>query len=98
MYVKSPMPPNVTKGGGYVSYIKSFREPVLSEFEVQRVVAQIQSAQLEPSRATHRQHVKLLKARDEPSAERKCPQCGSRMVLRTAKRGAAAGKQFWGCS
>jgi len=26
-----------------------------------------------------------------------CPQCGSTMVLRTAKVGAHAGNQFWGC-
>ncbi len=28
----------------------------------------------------------------------KCPKCGSEMVLRTAKSGANAGNQFWGCS
>jgi four helix bundle suffix protein len=27
-----------------------------------------------------------------------CPQCGKPMVLRTAKTGKNAGKQFWGCS
>ena len=27
-----------------------------------------------------------------------CPQCGSRMVRRTARRGANAGGDFWGCS
>lgn len=27
-----------------------------------------------------------------------CPRCGSPLVLRTAKRGARAGKQFYGCS
>lgn len=27
-----------------------------------------------------------------------CPECGSEMVMRRAKRGANAGKQFWGCS
>ncbi len=27
-----------------------------------------------------------------------CPKCGSPMVLRTAQKGASAGKQFWGCS
>jgi len=27
-----------------------------------------------------------------------CPQCGSPMVLRTAKSGKNSGKQFWGCS
>ena len=28
----------------------------------------------------------------------RCPRCGSSMVLRTAKRGAHSGEQFWGCS
>jgi predicted RNA-binding Zn-ribbon protein involved in translation (DUF1610 family) len=27
-----------------------------------------------------------------------CPKCGSAMILRTAKTGANAGNQFWGCS
>ncbi|MBK1724801.1 hypothetical protein CKO23_21760 [Thiocystis violacea] len=27
-----------------------------------------------------------------------CPSCGAQMVRRTAKRGAEAGKSFWGCS
>jgi hypothetical protein len=27
-----------------------------------------------------------------------CPKCGANMLLRTAKSGANAGKQFWGCS
>jgi hypothetical protein len=27
-----------------------------------------------------------------------CPKCGSKMVLRTAKSGANAGGQFWGCA
>jgi hypothetical protein len=27
-----------------------------------------------------------------------CPQCGSKMVLREAHRGANAGQSFWGCS
>jgi hypothetical protein len=95
---KSPMPANVTSGSGYVTYIKSFREPVLSESDIQRVVSHIQSNRLEPSRETHRKHVQRLKARGDPSAERKCPKCGSSMVLRTAKRGAGVGNQFWGCS
>ena len=42
----------------------------------------------------------------EPSNSRKvyenenpiCPECGSQMVLRTAKQGKFTGKQFWGCS
>lgn len=95
---KSAMPPNVTTGAGYVTYIKSFQEQVLGESEIQRVVSQIRSGQLEPSRQTHREHVKRLKARGDRSAERKCPKCGSSMVLRTAKSGPNAGNKFWGCS
>lgn len=34
------------------------------------------------------------KQRSEPPS---CPSCGAAMVLRTARRGADAGSQFWGC-
>ncbi len=95
---KSPMPVNVTRGVGYIRYIKSFREPVLPDSEVHQVVAQIQSGRLEPSRETNRKHVQQLKSRSNPQSERKCPDCGSDMVLRMAKRGPNAGNQFWGCS
>lgn len=95
---KTPMPANVTRGSGYISYIKSFREPVLSESEVQFALSLIRVGRLEPSRETHRQHVQQLKTRADPIAEWPCPRCGSRMVLRTAKRGSGAGTQFWGCS
>jgi len=54
---KTSMPVNVTQGGGYIKYIKSFNEPVLSEAEVSSVLSQIQSGRLEPTRATHRKHV-----------------------------------------
>lgn len=96
--LKSPMPPNVTAGGGFITYIKSFSIPVLSEAQVQRAVAQIESGRLEPTREVHRQHVRQLKTRSDVSAERNCPKCGSNMVLRKAKRGRNAGNQFWGCS
>jgi len=33
----------------------------------------------------------------KPQANPICPKCGSAMILRTAKRGANAGGQFWGC-
>ncbi len=33
-----------------------------------------------------------------PSTRPKCPNCGSEMTGRVAKRGANAGKSFWGCS
>lgn len=97
---KSPMPANVTQGGGYLRYIQSFRESVLSDAQVQRAISHIQSGRLAPTRATHRQHVEHLqaKAAPAPQTDRTCPRCGHSMVLRTAQRGNHAGRQFWGCS
>ena len=95
---KSPVPANVTKGRGYIAYIRSFSEPVLSESQVEYVVSKIKTGRLKPTRDTDRQHVQRLKRRENPLAERKCPKCGSIMVLRTAKRGASVGNEFWGCS
>jgi restriction system protein len=42
-----------------------------------------------------------LAQRKQGPAERQgpaCPQCGKVMALRTARKGAKAGSQFWGCS
>lgn len=33
-----------------------------------------------------------------PSAEKICPKCGGKLVLRTAQKGTNQGRQFWGCS
>lgn len=95
---KTPMPDNVAKGGGYITYIKSFTEPVLSEFQVSDVVSQIEAGRLQPNRQTQRHHVRNLKARDDTPNSPTCPRCGGVMVLRQARRGANAGNQFWGCS
>ncbi|WP_238984604.1 NERD domain-containing protein [Billgrantia kenyensis] len=95
---KTRMPDNVTIGGGYVRYIKSFREPVLTQAQVEQVLEKITTGRLAATRQTHRQHVKQLQARFESSSDRTCPKCGSAMVLRTSKRGANAGNKFWGCS
>lgn len=34
----------------------------------------------------------------QPPQNPSCPECGAKMILRTAKKGAYAGNQFWGCS
>tara|TARA_Y100000588_G_C14175116_1_gene890986 strand:+ start:577 stop:1347 length:771 start_codon:yes stop_codon:yes gene_type:complete len=95
---KTPMPDNVTEGGGYITFIKSFSELVLSEFQVKHILSQIELIRLESNWKTHRQHLHQFKVRADKSAERKCPKCGSRMILRKAKRGVNSGKEFWGCS
>lgn len=95
---KTPMPANVTRGTGYIRYIKSFNTPVLSDSEIRTAATRIKEGRLVPSRETHRKHVQQLKNRTNFRADRKCPKCGEPMVLRTAKRGTNTGNQFWGCS
>ncbi len=95
---KTEMPANVTEGAGFIRYIKSFRQPVFSEAEVDALLRALQEGRRAPTRATHREHVQNLKRRNDPTAERQCPKCGSLLVIRTVKSGAKAGQQFWGCS
>lgn len=96
---KTPVPEGVFLEGRSVNYIQSFHTPVFSEAEVSGIIQNIESGRLERGFKTNRQHVQQLQAHHEPSsAGVACPKCGAAMVLRTAKKGANAGNQFWGCS
>jgi len=96
---KTPMPENVTQGGGYIRFIKSKTEPVLTEGQVQAIVRRIQSGRLKPSLKTHREHVRHVRQIvSDRESQKRCPKCGSLMVERVTKRGEQKGGRFWGCS
>jgi hypothetical protein len=97
---KTPMPTNVTCVLGYASYIKSKQRPILSEEEVQEIIDRVESNRFDRSPAAARLHREnLLAARlTQDSIGVLCPQCGSPMVQRTARKGSRAGERFWGCS
>lgn len=98
---KTPMPDNVVYAGGYIRFIKSKRQPVLSDSEVAEICRKIQAGRLKPSIKTHVEHVRHVKTiveQKHQQAENACPKCGKPMVLRTAKIGDNQGNQFWGCS
>ena len=95
---KTPMPENVIRAGGIVSYIESRRKPFLTTVQVADAVSRLESGRLVPSIETHRRHVERLKSRSDTTSNQVCPRCGSNMTLRKAKSGANAGRQFWGCS
>ena len=96
---KTEMPENVTYGMGYIRYIKSKTQPVLSETEVGKVKHKIESGRLRPSFKTNRAHVKHVKSLvANKNGQKQCPKCGSSMVLREAKKGKNLGDKFWGCS
>lgn len=98
---KTAMPDNVVYGMGYVRFIKSKRQVVLSDSDVLAICAKIQSGRLKPSIRTHIdhvQHVKTLVEEKQRQDDNSCPKCGMPMTLRTARQGDNQGKQFWGCT
>jgi restriction system protein len=99
---KTPMPDNVVYLGGYLRFIKSKTQPVLSDSEVLAICARITSGRLKPSLKTHREHVKHVQAiveeKQRQADENICPKCGRPMALRTTMSSDNQGKQFWGCT
>jgi hypothetical protein len=95
---KTPMPDNVTYIDSYIRYIKSKQQIILSDSQVESIVQSIHSERLAPTFATSREHIRNLEAKHPPSDSPICPRCGSSMLLKTAKTGAKAGGNFWGCS
>lgn len=96
---KTEMPENVRYGSGYIRYIKSKTQVVLTDSDVKEITDQIECGRLRPSLKTNREHVihvKNIVAKKENS--KSCPKCGSSMVLREAKQGPNVGNKFWGCS
>ncbi len=96
---KTDMPENVTYAGGFIRYIKSRTEQVLSDAQVRLVIQKIESGRLSRSIKTHVEHVKHVKEIvEQKNSDPECPKCSSPMVLRESKKGQNKGNQFWGCS
>lgn len=102
---KTPVPEGVFLEGRYVNHIQSFRTELFSKEQVAQWVQQIESGRLERGFKTNRQHVRQLNTRNTFSDRKSgnnevpsCSACGAEMVLRTARKGANVGNQFWGCS
>ena len=81
---------------GYVPYIKSKLDVLFTSEEMDEIIFAIKTGKLPKSWKTRRQHVAGLKERFASTTV--CPKCGGALVLRTAKSGANAGSQFYGCS
>jgi len=98
---KTEMPDNVTHGRGYISFIRSKTNSVIPESEVKEITDKIENGRLTPSFKTNRDHVKHVKnivTKKENCKKQLCPNCGSPMLLREAKKGKNIGKKFLGCS
>jgi restriction system protein len=96
---KTAMPDNVVYTGGYIRFIKSKRQAILNDNEVQEICSAIKSGRLTPSIRTQLDHVRHVKTIVEKKAnDNSCPKCGMPMVLRTSRKGNTQGNQFFGCS
>lgn len=98
---KTDMPENVTYCGGYLRYIKSKTQSVLTESEVNEITSKIEGGRLTPSFKTNREHVahaRNIVAKKESNNSKLCPKCGRSMVAREVKKGQNIGKKFLGCS
>ena len=71
---KTSMPENVTRGFGYIRYIKSKKDRVLTPRQVASVVKQVASGRLKASFATeraHNRHVRSLVAESKTAAAKR---------------------------
>ena len=58
---KTEMPPQVTRGDGFVAYIQSFTQTVWAPEEMQALIDKLEAVRLQPGRATDKQHVAHVK-------------------------------------
>jgi hypothetical protein len=93
---KTEMPDNV-RVKGLVAYIQTHKTPLLSNEEVQDVLARIELVRMPDTGSTDKAHVKQLRDRfhTQHKAGEACPQCEGILVQRNPKAG---GQPFLGCS
>ena len=96
---KTEMPKNVINGSGLIRFIKAKDRPVMSDDDVQEILAKIEAEHWLPSFENSRaqkNHVKQIV--DEKQNSDICPQCGSPMIVREMKKGFNPGEKFLGCT
>jgi hypothetical protein len=90
---KTSLPDNVINSR-LGKYIKQFQDRILAPQEIDRIVGKLERHVSECSLTT-RDHVQSL--RERHSSTTVCPNCGSNLVERTARKGPNAGSKFLGC-
>lgn len=91
---KTSIPDNITKGIGFIEYIKRKKEVLLTEKQISHSIEAIKSGNLS-SQKTKKEHIERLQSRSDKDSRQLCPKCGSEMILRTSR---TSKNQFWGCS
>lgn len=93
---KTEIPHCVQFDNTYVDYIESFNQVLLPKQKLNLLRKRIETGRLPENSETQKMHIKNVHSREFMHLT--CPRCGAALVLRTARKGANAGNQFWGCS
>jgi hypothetical protein len=91
---KTQMPDNVLNSG-FRAYLGKFTHLCLTPEQVADVERTLRSLK-DRNAISKAEHLHSLEVRHE--SDTGCPKCGSKLVERTAKRGANSGRRFIGCS
>lgn len=73
---KTEMPPNVTRGVGFVDYVTSFETPVFSENEVAKLAQRLQRGLSPPTLAARSPKAREHEQRSDAGTICSCPHCG----------------------
>jgi restriction system protein len=87
------MPKNVVTKGKLIPLIDSYKNKVLSSDDIERYSLLIENA-VSNTEFIKNEHIDNIKRNKINPI---CPRCGKPMVVRKAKKGSNAGKEFWGC-
>lgn len=71
--IKTPMPPNVTRGAWYVRYVRGFSAVEFTDEQVAAAIKTIEAARLPATRATQQKHVDSLRRRHESANDTQKP-------------------------
>lgn len=83
----------------YINFIWGHHPDGLDPQTVDNIYTKLNLQTATNNRALKHEHVRAINQKlIQPNDSLVCPFCGSRLVLRTAKKGANAGNQFYGCS
>ena len=94
--IKTEMPQNVGVGIEAIYYIHSFQTRILNNQQIAKACSIIESRRMEASKTTDREHIQNLRQANSSLDQRKYPRCGSKLKLRTAKKGTKSRRAILG--
>jgi hypothetical protein len=92
---KTPMPSGVRQHE-YWSFLNEKKDVLFDDVEFERVVRLLTEADHASGLMAQWRHARAV--RDRYDDDEKCPKCGGTLLVREAKKGRHAGKEFLGCS